>query len=148
MEKSTKIYQLILIVFTVLELIQGLAQVATAIVATEFLKEESKIRIIYAEQFEKSDPTYLVNLIFNLYHKYGSDSTSIYVDGSNRAFLNMLKIAFNESLNWEKSMVKPNANNMNVIPVNFSTEHKEMLSHLAMLVSKVVSLLSQDNLIR
>ena len=40
----------------------------------------------------------------------------------------MLKIAFNESLNWEKSMVKPNANNMNVIPVNFSTEHKEMLS--------------------
>ena len=43
----------------------------------------------------------------------------IYVDGSNRAFLNMLKIAFGESLNWEKSMVKPNANNMNVIPVNF-----------------------------
>ena len=104
---------------TVLESIQGLSSSATAIVATEFLKEESKIRIIYAEQFEKSDPTYLVNLIFNLYHKYGSDSTSIYVDGSNRAFLNMLKIAFNESLNWEKSMVKPNANNMNVIPVNF-----------------------------
>lgn len=114
----------------------GFSSSATAIVSTEFLKEESKIRIVYAEQFEKSDPTYLVNLIFNLYHKYGSDSTSIYVDGSNRAFLNMLKIAFNESLNWEKSMVKPNANNMNVIPVNFSTEHKEMLSHLAMLVSK------------
>ena len=70
------------------------------------------------------DPTYLVNLIFNLYHKYGSDSTSIYVDGSNRAFLNMLKIAFNESLNWEKSITKPNPNNMNVIPVNFSTDHK------------------------
>ena len=33
-------------------------------------------------------------------------------------------------------LIKPNANNMNVIPVNFSTEHKEMLSHLAMLVSK------------
>ena len=61
---------------------------------------------------------------------------SIYVDGSNRAFLNMLKIAFNESLNWEKSMVKPNPNNMNVIPVNFSTDHKAMLRHFAMLVSK------------
>ena len=119
-----------------MESIQGFSSSATAIVGTEFLKEESKIRIIYAEQFEKSDPTYLVNLIFNLYHKYGSDSTSIYVDGSNRVFLNMLKIAFNESLNWEKSMVKPNANNMNVIPVKFSTEHKEMLSHLVMLVSK------------
>ena len=51
----------------------GFSQSATAIVATEFLEEESKIRIIYAEQFEKSDPTYLVNLILNLYHKYGSD---------------------------------------------------------------------------
>ena len=114
----------------------GFSSSATAIVATEFLKEESKIRIIYAEQFEKSDPTFLVNLIFNLYHKYGSYSTSIYVDGSNRAFLNMLKIAFGESLNWEKSMVKPNANNMNIIPVSFNSEHKELLSHLAMIVSK------------
>lgn len=100
------------------------------------LKEESNIRIIHAEQFEKSDPQYLVNLIFNLYHKYGQLNTSIYVDGSNRAFVNLLKVAFNESLNWEKSMVKPNPNSMNVIPVSFNSEHKEMLSHLAMLVSK------------
>jgi hypothetical protein len=36
----------------------GFSSSATGIVATEFLKkkEESKIRIIYAEQFEKSDP--------------------------------------------------------------------------------------------
>jgi len=114
----------------------GFSSSATAIVATEFLKEESKIRIIYAEQFEKSDPQYLVNLIFNLYHKYGHYNTSIFVDGSNRAFVNLLKVAFNESLNWEKSMVKPNPNSMNVIPVSFNAEHKEMLSHLAMLVSK------------
>jgi hypothetical protein len=31
---------------------------------------------------------------------------------------------------------KPNPNNMKVIPVNFSTEHKNMLSSLAMMVSK------------
>jgi hypothetical protein len=114
----------------------GFSSSATGIVATEFLKEESKIRIIYAEQFEKSDPQYLVNLIFNLYHKYGHLNTSIYVDGSNRAFLNLLKVAFNESLNWEKSMIKPNPNSMTVIPVAFNSEHKEMLSHLAMIVSK------------
>jgi hypothetical protein len=114
----------------------GFSSSATAIVGTEFLKEESKIRIIYAEQFEKSDPQYLINLIFNLYHKYGHLNTSIYVDGSNRAFVNLLKVAFNESLTWEKSMIKPNPNNMNVIPVSFNSEHKEMLSHLAMLVSK------------
>ena len=114
----------------------GFSSSATAIVGTEFLKEESKIRIIYAEQFEKSDPQYLVNLIFNLYHKYGHNNTSIFVDGSNRAFVNLVKVAFNESLNWEKSMIKPNPNNMNVIPISFNSEHKEMLSHLAMLVSK------------
>jgi hypothetical protein len=114
----------------------GFSSSPTGIVATEFLKEESKIRIVYAEQFEKSDPQYLVNLIFNLYHKYGHLNTSIYVDGSNRAFVNLLKVAFNESLNWEKSMIKPNPNNMNIIPVSFNSEHKEMLSHLAMLVSK------------
>ena len=33
-------------------------------------------------------------------------------------------------------MVKPNPNNMNVIPVSFNSEHKELLSHLAMIVSK------------
>ena len=62
--------------------------------------------------------------------------TSIFGDGMNRAFFNLLKIAFNESLNWEKSIVKSNANTMRVLPVNFGTEHKQMLSHLAMLVSK------------
>ena len=32
-------------------------------------------------------------------------------------------------------MIKPNPNNMNVIPVSLNSEHKEMLSHLAMLIS-------------
>ena len=50
------------------------------------------------------------------------------MDGSNRAFVNLLKVAFNENLNWEKSITKPTPNNMKVIPVNFSTEHKQMLS--------------------
>ena len=43
----------------------------TAIVATEYLKEESKIRVIYSEEFEHGDPQRIVNLIFDLYHKYG-----------------------------------------------------------------------------
>ena len=81
-------------------------------------------------------PQDIVNLIFNLYLQYGIDSTGVFVDGSNRAFVNLLKIAFSESLNWEKSHSSPNPNNMNVIPVSFAAEHKQMLSHLAMIVSK------------
>ena len=108
----------------------------TAVVATEFLKEEAKIRVVYAQEWEHGDPQAIVNQIFNLYLQYGTDNTFILVDGSNRAFVNLAKVTFGESLNWEKSITKPSPNNMKVIPVNFSTEHKQMLSHLAMLVSK------------
>jgi hypothetical protein len=98
------------------------------------------IRVIYSQEWEHGDPQAIVNLIFNLYLQYGTDSTGVYVDGSNRAFVNLLKIAFSESLNWEKSHStshnRPNPNNMNVDPVSFAAEHKQMLSHLAMMISK------------
>jgi hypothetical protein len=45
-------------------------------------------------------------------------------------------VVFNESLNWEKSQVRITPDSMKVLPVSFAVEHKEMLSHLAMLVSK------------
>jgi hypothetical protein len=47
-----------------------------------------------------------------------------------------MKGAFNESLNWETNKQGPNAEAWEVLPVNFATEHKQMLSHLAMIVSK------------
>jgi hypothetical protein len=47
-----------------------------------------------------------------------------------------MKVAFNESLNWETNKQGPNPETMKVLPVNFATEHKQMLSQLAMLVSK------------
>ena len=57
-----------------------------------------------------------------------------FVDGSNRVFVNLMKVAFDESLPWDKDSVNPDI--MKVLPVNFATEHKQMLSHLALLVSK------------
>jgi hypothetical protein len=114
----------------------GFGSSNTAVVATEFLKEEAKIRVVFSQEWEHGDPQAIVNLIFNLYLQYGSANTFIFCDGSSRAFVNMLKIAWSESLNWEKSITKPSPDNMKVIPVNFSTEHKQMLSHLSMLVSK------------
>jgi len=47
-----------------------------------------------------------------------------------------MKVAFNESMNWEKYNQNITPNAMKVLPVNFATEHKQMLAHLAMLVSK------------
>jgi len=56
------------------------------------------------------------------------------VDGANRAAVNLMKVAFNESLNWKKQHIT--LEGMKVIPVNFATENKQMLANLAMLVSK------------
>ena len=55
------------------------------------------------------------------------------IDGSNRAMVNLLKIKFGESLDWDSKNAGPN--NMTVIPVNFSTEHKQMLSKLHVMIT-------------
>ena len=53
------------------------------------------------------------------------------------AAVNLMKVAFNESLNWENSKTKTTISpeSMKVL-ISFGTEHKQMLSHLAMIVSK------------
>jgi hypothetical protein len=57
-----------------------------------------------------------------------------YIDGSNRAMVNLLKIRWQESLTWESS--ESFGQNIRIRPVNFNTEHKNMLSNLHALVSK------------
>ena len=100
----------------------------TAIVLTEFLKEERKIRVLYAEELEKANPQDIVNICFNLYRKHWN--TWFFVDGANRAAVNLMKVAFNEYLNWQDSKTTISPETMKVLPVNFGTEHKQMLSHL------------------
>ena len=39
-------------------------------------------------------------------------------------------------LSWESSKQGPNPEAMKILPVNFATEHKQMLAHLHMLVNK------------
>jgi hypothetical protein len=68
----------------------------------------------------------------NYYVKYLN--TFIFVDGSNRAGVNLMKIAFDESLTWEQSDISPDT--MHILPVNFNLENKNMLSHLITMVSK------------
>ena len=112
----------------------GFGSSSTAVVLTEFLKEERKIRVLYAEEFEHANPQDIVDLCFNLYLKHFN--TWFFVDGANRAAVNLMKVAFQESLNWENSKTTISPETMKVLPVNFGTEHKQMLAHLATLVSK------------
>ena len=84
----------------------GFQVLATAIVLTEFLKEERKIRVLYAEEFEKSNPQDIVDICFNLYRKHWN--TWFFVDGANRAAVNLMKVAFNESLTGRVARQGPN----------------------------------------
>jgi hypothetical protein len=118
----------------------GFGSSKTAIVMTEHVKtydcktksDKHTIIVRYAEEFEKSNPAQIVDICYSLYVKHWN--TLFFVDGSNRAGVNLLKVAFDESLNWEPNSVKPEI--MKIIPVNFTSEHKKMLSHLHVMVNK------------
>ena len=56
-----------------------------------------------------------------------------------RQFSNLLKVAFNESLIWEKNLIRITPDNMKVLPASFADKHKQMLSHLPMMISKCIS---------
>jgi hypothetical protein len=63
-------------------------------------------------------------------------NTAFFVDGSNRAIINLLKIRWQESLTWDKIVDYGKNSNVRIRPINFSTEHKNMLSNLHAVVSK------------
>lgn len=63
-------------------------------------------------------------------------NTVFFVDGSNRAMVNLLKIRWQESLTGDKTLDYGHNSNIKIRPINFSTEHKNMLSNLYAVVSK------------
>lgn len=113
----------------------GFSSSKTATVMTEHLKtdeSEDKIIVRFAEEYDKANPKTIVDICHSLYRKHWN--TLFYVDGANRGAVNLMKVAFDESLDWETNDVSPEI--MKIIPVNFTTEHKQMLSNLHVMVSK------------
>ncbi len=112
----------------------GFGSSQTAIVMTEYLPEQEKIRVVFAEQYEHANPADIVNLCFSLHAKY--QNTWFFVDGANRGSVIQMKVAFGESTNYEKFTQPLSPEVCKVIPVNFAKEHKTMLSHLYSLINK------------
>ena len=110
----------------------GFGSSRTAIVMTEHLKEHDKIIVRFAEEYDKANPQTIVDICHKLYR----DNWNIlfFVDGANRGAVNLMKVAFDESLDWETNDVSPEL--MRIIPVNFSTDHRSMLSHLHVMINK------------
>jgi hypothetical protein len=57
-------------------------------------------------------------------------STVYFIDGSNRAMVNLLKIRWQESLYWGNTTDFGHNSNFKIRLVNFSTEHKNILLNL------------------
>ena len=110
----------------------GFGSSPTGLCLCELLKDKGKVVVRQTETFTKSDPNYVKDFIFDLYRKYWN--LWIVLDGSNRAFCNLIKSAFNESLSWDPKNVSPNT--MKVVPISFNKDHELMLQHLAIMMNK------------
>jgi hypothetical protein len=112
----------------------GFGSSRTAIVMCEHLKtlESDKIIVRYAEEYDHANPQSIVDVCHSLYRNHWN--TYFFVDGANRAAVNLLKVAFDESLIWDTNDISPEL--MKICPVNFTSEHKQMLSHLHVMVNK------------
>jgi hypothetical protein len=110
----------------------GFGSSKTAIVMTEHLKEQDKIIVRFADEYDKSNPQTIVDICHSLYRNHWN--TYFFVDGANRGAVNLMKVAFDESLDWGTNDVSPEI--MKICPVNFTNDHKQMLSHLHVVVIK------------
>jgi len=85
---------------------------------------------------DKPDPNKIVELCWSLWKQYGYMNIHFFIDGSNAAMVNLLKIKFNESLYWQQIKDFGSNSNVKIRPVSFNSEHKNMLSNLHAVVTK------------
>jgi hypothetical protein len=112
----------------------GFSSSATGVIVLEHLRSEGIIRVIETHLIERGDPNQIVELCWNIYKKFNYFNTIFFIDGSNRAMVNLLKIRWDEPLNWES---KPTYGPTTKIrPVNFNVSHRDMLSNIHAVVSK------------
>jgi Terminase large subunit, T4likevirus-type, N-terminal len=116
----------------------GFSSSSTGIVVLEHIKEEDRhiIRVVSSELIDKGDPNRIVEYCWSLYKQNNFMNTFFFIDGSNRAMVNLLKIRWQESLYWENTEDFGKNSNIKIRPVNFSTEHRNMLGNLHAVVSK------------
>ena len=116
----------------------GFSSSSTGIVELEHIKNNGEhiIRVIDCHLIDKGDPNKIVELCWDIYKKYGYMNTAFFIDGSNAAMTNLLKIEFGESLHWQQIKDFGSNSNVKIRPISFNSEHKNMLSNLHAVVTK------------
>ena len=115
----------------------GFGESQTAFVITEFI--DNLVRVVYSEQFKGASTAQMVSHAYRIIQRYQLNNgiNKIFIDGSNPGFIRSLKEALREFVNYDvfidkakKDGNRPLFHYMNVIPVNFSTEGKNMLGNV------------------
>jgi hypothetical protein len=97
--------------------------------------------VVFADEFERPDFVEMIQKIITIRHNYGVHK--FFVDAANPEIITSLKRAFDEPINYEHQLARIKSKNlgdpvyhMDVLPVSFNTEHKEMLSHTKLMLDR------------
>lgn len=109
-----------------------------ASIAAQFV--DGRVQIIAADEWERPDPKLMedhaMKLVRQLHLFEGqTQNGQIIVDGANVAFIKYLKHMLNERIDYEEDDAQT-LRRRKVRPINFSSEHKKMLTHMQELISK------------
>ena len=99
------------------------------IVVTQFA--DGQIQVLQAEEYKRPDFNEMLQKVWDLLVKHSVQK--VLIDGANPSFIKSLKIQWGERPYYENEKKELYAY-MRVVPVSFSKEHKEMLSHCKMLL--------------
>ena len=84
----------------------------------------------------------MLSIVWGLLQKYGRTIGKIYVDGANPSFIKALKLQMGEDEDYDEIIKECKAKQRDyefekdVVPVNFSMEHKSMLGNVKMLLER------------
>jgi hypothetical protein len=101
---------------------------------------DGNIQVVFAEQFQRPDYDEMLSKVLELRYKY--QVHKIFVDGANPEFIRSLKGRISERrdptlyIQRAKKYGRPVENYMDIIPVQFVSEHKTMITRCKMILEK------------
>jgi hypothetical protein len=97
---------------------------------------KGKVQVLFADDYDNPDITAMVHFIISLTRKYAY-CNAIMIDGSAVPVVTSLKRMLGEDPNYQEKIKqlkhdhpnRPLLSRMKVLPINFSTEHENMLAN-------------------
>lgn len=110
-----------------------------AICVSQFV--DGRIQILYANEFDRPEPTTMERLTLDLTRDYNlfsmgqQQNGQVIIDGANISFIKYLKTMLGEYTQYEE-LDPDDYKYMKVRPVNFGTHHRHLMTNMLSLVSK------------